>query len=82
MKRAGQHRTVKFGFRERRVGVRAARRDAPAIDPTKKSSLFEVPNNKKPKSDKSKPKTGTSPYKAAQGTGKPVISLLARKTGR
>jgi hypothetical protein len=39
-------------------------------------------NNKKPKSDKSKPKTGTSPYKAAQGTGKPAISLLARKTGR
>jgi hypothetical protein len=39
-------------------------------------------NNKKPKSDKSKPKTGTSPYKAVQGTGKPAISLLARKTGR
>jgi hypothetical protein len=39
-------------------------------------------NNKEPKSDKSKPKTDTSPYKAAQGTGKPAISLLARKTGR
>jgi hypothetical protein len=39
-------------------------------------------NDKKPKSDKSKPKTGISPYKAAQSTGKPAIGLLARKTGR
>jgi hypothetical protein len=39
-------------------------------------------NDKKPKSDKSKPKTGISPYKAAQSTGKPAISPLARKTGR
>ena len=39
-------------------------------------------NNKKPKSDKSKPKTGTSPYKAAQSTGKLAIGPLARKTGR
>ena len=39
-------------------------------------------NDKKPKSDKSKPKIGISPYKAAQGTGKPAISPLAKKTGR
>jgi len=38
-------------------------------------------NDKKPKSDKSKPKT-ISPYKAAQSTSKPAISPLARKTGR
>jgi hypothetical protein len=38
-------------------------------------------NDKKPKSDKSKPKTGISPYKAAQSTGKPAIGLHARKTG-
>jgi hypothetical protein len=39
-------------------------------------------NDKKSKSDKSKPKTGLSPYKAAQSTTKPAISQLARKTGR
>jgi hypothetical protein len=39
-------------------------------------------NDKKPKSDKSKPKTGLSPYKAAQSTAKPGISQLARKTWR
>jgi hypothetical protein len=39
-------------------------------------------NVKKPKSDKSKPKIGISPYKAAQNTGKPTIGPLARKTGR
>jgi hypothetical protein len=39
-------------------------------------------NDKKPKSDKSKPKTRFSPYKAAQSTGKSTISTLARKTGR
>ena len=39
-------------------------------------------NDKKPKSDKSKPKAGVSPYKAAQSTGKTTIGPLARKTGR
>jgi hypothetical protein len=39
-------------------------------------------NDKKPKPDKSKRKTGISPYKAAQGAGKPAIGPLARKTGR
>jgi hypothetical protein len=39
-------------------------------------------NDKKPKSNKSKPKTGISLYKAVQSTGKPAISPLARKTGR
>jgi hypothetical protein len=38
-------------------------------------------NDKKPKADKSKPKRGVSPYKAAQGTGKPAISSFAKKTG-
>jgi hypothetical protein len=37
--------------------------------------------DKKPKADKSKPKTGVSPYKAAQGIGKPAISPLAKKPG-
>ena len=38
--------------------------------------------DKKPKADKSKPKIGVSPYKAAQGTGKPAIKafLCARRT--
>jgi hypothetical protein len=39
-------------------------------------------NDKKPKADKSKPKGGVSPYKAAQGTGKPAISPFAKKPGR
>jgi hypothetical protein len=39
-------------------------------------------NNKKPKADKTKPKTGVSPYKAAQGTSKPGAIPLAKKTGR
>jgi hypothetical protein len=39
-------------------------------------------NDKKLKAHKSKPKTGLSPYKAAQSTAKPAISPLARKTGR
>jgi hypothetical protein len=38
--------------------------------------------DKKPKADKSKPKTGVSPYKAAQGTGKPAVSAFAKKPGR
>ena len=38
--------------------------------------------DKKPKTDKSKPKTGVSPYKAAQGTGKPAVSPFAKKPGR
>jgi hypothetical protein len=38
--------------------------------------------DKKPKADKSKPKTGVSPYKAAQGTGKPAVSPFAKKPGR
>jgi hypothetical protein len=39
-------------------------------------------NDKKPKSSKSKPKTGLSPYKDAQSTAKAAISPLARMTGR
>lgn len=39
-------------------------------------------NDKKPKSDRSKPKTSISPYEAGQSTGKPAIGPLARKTGR
>jgi hypothetical protein len=39
-------------------------------------------NDKKPKADKTKPKTGSSAYKAAQGPGKPVISPFAKKPGR
>jgi hypothetical protein len=38
--------------------------------------------DKKPKADKSKPKTGVSPYKAAQGSGKPAVSPFAKKPGR
>jgi hypothetical protein len=38
--------------------------------------------NKKPKATKMKPKAGVSPYKAAQGTGKPATSPFARKPGR
>jgi hypothetical protein len=34
------------------------------------------------KGNDKKPKTGISPYKAAQSTGKPTIGALARKTGR
>ena len=39
-------------------------------------------NSKKPKADKTKPKTGVSTYKAAQGTSKPGAIPLAKKTGR
>ena len=39
-------------------------------------------NDKKPKFKKSKPKTGISPYKAAQSTDKPTIGPLARKIRR
>lgn len=38
--------------------------------------------DKKPKADKSKRKTGVSPYKAAQSAGKPAISPFAKKLGR
>ena len=39
-------------------------------------------NNRKPKADEMKPKSGVSPYKAAQGTSKPGAIPLAKKTGR
>jgi hypothetical protein len=52
-----------------------------AVQTQRKLSMSKG-NDKKPKSDKSKPKTGISRYKAAQSTGKPTISPLARKTGR
>jgi hypothetical protein len=39
-------------------------------------------NNKKPKANKLKPKAGVSPYKAAQGTGKPASSPFAKKPAR
>jgi len=39
-------------------------------------------NNKKPKADKTKPKTGVSPYKAAQGPTKPATIAFAKKPAR
>jgi hypothetical protein len=39
-------------------------------------------NDKKPKAVNTKPKTGVSPYKAAQVSGKPAISPFAKKPGR
>jgi hypothetical protein len=39
-------------------------------------------NQKKPKADKTKPKRGVSPYKVAQGSGKPTVSPFAKKPGR
>lgn len=38
-------------------------------------------NDKKPKSDKSKPKTGVSPYKAAQSTGNPRLDRSPERPG-
>jgi hypothetical protein len=53
-----------------------------AIQSSQRRISMAKGNDKKPKSDKSKPKTRFSPYKAAQSAGKPAISALARKTGR
>jgi len=39
-------------------------------------------NDKKPKADKTKPKTGVSPYKSAQSPAKPALSSFAKKPGR
>jgi hypothetical protein len=39
-------------------------------------------NDKKPKADKTKPKTGLSSYKAAQDSGKPASTPFAKKPGR
>src|SRR5260370_1419849 len=51
-------------------------------DLTQRRIAMSKGNDKKPKADKSKPKPGVSPYKAAQGTGKPAISPFAKKPGR
>jgi hypothetical protein len=38
-------------------------------------------NDKKPKADKTKPKTGLSSYKAAQDSGKPASTPFAKSPG-
>jgi hypothetical protein len=49
---------------------------------SQKENSMSKGNDKKPKADKAKPKTGISPYKAAQGSSKPGIITLVKKPGR
>jgi hypothetical protein len=58
------------------------RRDHGDLTHIPKEDRMSKGKDKKPKADKSKPKTGVSPYKAAQGTGKPAVSPFAKKPGR
>jgi hypothetical protein len=61
---------------------RIVRRDHGDLTHIPKEDRMSKGKDKKPKADKSKQKTGVTPYKAAQGTGKPAVSPFAKKPGR